>query len=348
MKKSKFLKTLGFSCMAVFMGSLTILGGCTTNLSTNNGNDLGANQTFTTTGLGLDPKNDPVIYTTESGIEIKYGGLDIEGTLGSGALKGYPYFTMGTYDNKPVNWVIIGRANDVTQNVHINGKESLLFSTWKNTSRATLSNYFMNNIFESTTPAGAAINAAIASKSYVVDDKIITTSLSSIKNTAEIDSGCVLALSEGALGSSVYAATPSPYTGSTLANYCEDLYEENLGLTTTEQNLIKPKTLKSGYLHLSPLREHLQSGEIPYHMFILAQNSFDTNWNFAGQNFLYETYLSFAQMNLSSNSHVRTTCQVYQSKDIYYFSASAGKGSWMGGAATESLSVRPAMVISVS
>ena len=27
-------------------------------------------------------------------------------------------------------------------------------------------------------------------------------------------------------------------------------------------------------------------------MFILAQNSFDTNWNFAGQNFLYETYLS--------------------------------------------------------
>ena len=106
MKKNKFLKTLGFSCMAVFMGSLTILGGCATSLSTNNGNDL---ETTTTSGLGLDPKNDPVVYTTDSGLEIKMSNAFATskgGTVTTTTNKGYSYtqdlssfyyFTMGTY-----------------------------------------------------------------------------------------------------------------------------------------------------------------------------------------------------------------------------------------------------------
>ena len=179
--QKKWAKSFCFACMAVFMGLLTVCGSACTPTQ----NNLSSSPPTSSSGvqvnpspLGLDPENDPVIYTTESGLEIKYGGLDIEGTLESGELKGYPYFTMGTYGGYAVNWVIIGRATDVTQNFHIDGVETVLFSNWKTNSMRRLSNYFMNNIFETTSPAGSAINSTTESKSYIVDDKIITTSLS--------------------------------------------------------------------------------------------------------------------------------------------------------------------------
>ena len=37
-----------------------------------------------------------------------------EGKLTSGALSGYPYFTMGTYSSKAVNWVIIGKSTTIS------------------------------------------------------------------------------------------------------------------------------------------------------------------------------------------------------------------------------------------
>ncbi|MBO5309867.1 MAG: hypothetical protein J6A98_01530 [Clostridia bacterium] len=55
------------------------------------------------TDLGLDPENDPVVYTTDYGLEIKYANA-----LTNTNLAGYTYFTLGEYDGTPVTWVILG------------------------------------------------------------------------------------------------------------------------------------------------------------------------------------------------------------------------------------------------
>ena len=230
MKKSKFLKTLGFSCMAIFMGSLTILGGCATNLPTNNGNDL---ETTTTSGLGLDPKNDPVVYTTQSGLEIKmsnatnkYSGTT---TLTSNTnysytqdLTSFYYFTMGTYSgtiytatsvsatysvsNEPVNWIILGLGNNT--GYFLDSVSANLFSTWKtNTSGLSHNNtngiaygpYFFEEIFESTTPAGSAISSELATKAYIME-KVKASIPVNPGNLNEIPEGCMLVLSEKLLG----------------------------------------------------------------------------------------------------------------------------------------------------
>lgn len=98
----------------------------------------------------------------------------------------------------------------------------------------------MNNIFETDSPAGNAINSITASKSYVVDDKIITTSLTSLTSNTEIPSGCVFVISEGTLGQSTFGSNIL-YEGSTVQAYCQNLYHTNLGLTDTQKALIKPQ-----------------------------------------------------------------------------------------------------------
>ena len=155
-KKNKFLKTTAVAVMACFMGLLTILSGCAptqtnTNLEENGlvegGSSSGVMQSAPSP-LGLDPENDPVIYTTESGLEIKFGGINVDASLASGALTGYPYFTMGTYSGYPVNWVIIGQnPNDVILSETIN---TFLFSAWKSGNQyqvgsvQTKAHYFFN------------------------------------------------------------------------------------------------------------------------------------------------------------------------------------------------------------
>ena len=50
--------------------------------------------------LNLDPKTDETIYTTDSGIEIKQHNINL-GTIG------VQYFTLGSYNGTPVNWLVV-------------------------------------------------------------------------------------------------------------------------------------------------------------------------------------------------------------------------------------------------
>ena len=351
----KIFKKLAFCSLAVCMGALTFLGtACSptqNNLSSENPTYSGEIVQSVQSPLGLDPKNDPVIYTTESGLEIKYGGLDIEGTLASGALSGYPYFTMGTYGGNAVNWVIIGRATDVTQNVQIDGTESVLFSNWKSNSICRLSNYFMKNIFETTTPAGSAINSVTASKSYVVDDKIITTSLTGRVSNSEISSGCVLALSEKCLGTTKYSPiTNNNYEGSGLQTYCQKLYNQTtanggLGLTSTQKNLIKPQNLVSA---CAPNQTTCTSST--QYMFPLAWEYKKDNGSLWGENFMLRTYLG---------TYTTSSSTLWVADQAWYTRGSNGtstnkyiiiqtSGSINSGASDNGYGVRPACVISLS
>ena len=73
-------------------------------------------------GLGLDPENDPIVATTDWGLDIKFhaageyqgaghlpGQKASNGNVSTAALKGYCYFTGGNYDGVTgLKWVIIG------------------------------------------------------------------------------------------------------------------------------------------------------------------------------------------------------------------------------------------------
>ena len=250
--KENQLKLKHFStfCLASFIALLTLFGtACTPTQSNTNQNT----STTTTTvqsapsALGLDPENDPIIYTTESGLEIKYGGIDLNASLASGALQGYPYFTMGTYSNKPVNWVIIGRNSNVT--TFNNPFSAKLFSSWLSTNNV-FAQYFKNNFYETSTPAGSAINSSTASNGFI-QDTAGAVSLSSVKdNDSEIPSGCVLAISEYCLGSSTYGSTVN-YNASNIRSYINTLYTSTLNIPENQKALLQPQTISSRWSNTS-------------------------------------------------------------------------------------------------
>ena len=347
MKKSKFLKPFSFTSLALLMGiagtmAFAPLGasqsvaGASEMVDQINTKADGENIKYAPSALGLDPENDPVIYTTESGLEIKYGGESVSDKVASGPLAGYPYFTMGTYNGYAVNWVIIGRNTNDT--VFTSAISAHLYSTWKtnnNVSSATYATkgyYFFNNTYETTTPAGNAINGVVPSKSYVAD---VTKATKSVVANAEVPSGCVLAISECCLGYSYFNCTSAAsstynakgsynfgsryrYIGSagksdgagdtitystnpgTLFTYVNNLYSNNLGLTTAQKNMIQGQKLKTAYPNNGSGPAYLDTydtdGNTIYNLFPLADFKAGTFYNQSSnpgdENFLMSTYLT--------------------------------------------------------
>ena len=347
--KRKFLKTFSFSALALLMGTAGVFafaplgagaqGGALASASEMvdqiNTKADGENIKYAPSPLGLDPENDPVIYTTESGLEIKYGGLDVNASLGSGNLKGYPYITMGTYNGYAVNWVIIGRAPDT--NTFNSSITSFLFSTWTGKTNYNYNKYFLSNVYETITPAGTAIKTTTSSKSYVMDN--YSVNLSHIVNNSEIPSGCVLAFSECCLGYSYFNSTSaanstydspgsnntggryryrssSTYsnttqltltystTGSTLYTNVTNLYSSKLGLTDAQKNLIQPQKLNTLYTNNTTpyLDTYSTDGNTLYNLFPLAGYK-DYNGGYTGstpgnENFILTTYLKKCRIML--------------------------------------------------
>ena len=397
-KKSKIFKTISFSSLALLMSiagtmAFSPLGAGPSVASANEMVDQintkadGENIKYAPSALGLDPENDPVIYTTESGLEIKYGGLDLNASLGSGPLKGYPYFTMGTYSSKAVNWIIIGRNSNLT--TFNNAIQNYLFSTWKNKTSAIYNKYFFGNTYETTTPAGSAINTAVSSKSYIQDFEKI--SLSSITTNSEIPSGCVLAISECVLyscwfnassGASAFNSTTAntskggryryaasnahcsqnasfTYSGTAGTLYTEmlNLYNTNLGLTTAQQNLIQGQKLNTYYMNgrTEYLETYSTDGNTLHKFFPLAtyraQNG--TNPSVGTESFDIGDYLN--------TDALRVAYQIGTSTARAYWGRTGGQGGYaysakfMGdtGTPTEarannSWGVRPACVIKLA
>ena len=242
--KRKFLKTFSFTSLALLMGIAGTMAfaplGATTPLASASTMDQintkvdGENIKYAPSALGLDPENDPVVYTTDSGLEIKMSnafatskGGTVTTTTNTGYtytqnLSNFYYFTMGTYSgtiytaknktetysvsNEPVNWIILGLGANT--GYFLDTVSANLFSTWKtnisglphnNTNGITYGQYFFQNIFENTTPAGTAINGVVPSKSYVME-KVRASIPVNPGNLNEIPEGCMLVLSEKLLG----------------------------------------------------------------------------------------------------------------------------------------------------
>ena len=347
MKKSKLLKSFGFANLAIFMGATGIfafapLGASSSVASANEMVDQintkadGENIKYAPSALGLDPKNDPVIYTTESGLEIKFGGIDVEFSLASGALTGYPYFTMGTYGGYAVNWVIIGRNSDVT--ALYTEIESYLFSVWKANELNTFGQYFFNSQYENLTPAGTSINQDVQTKAYVTDNETISLTKKNIVTNDEIPSGCVLVISECNLGTSVFNATASNQstylrtyargsryryqsdngdgntwnnkTNGNLYTAITNLYTNGLGLTNEEKALIQPQKLITKYSakysnNGTSEAETITGGDILHDTYETDGNTLyhffplAIGWTGASENFVLSTYLKSNALKVS-------------------------------------------------
>ena len=212
--------------------------------------------------LELDPENDPVICTTESGLEIKYAQATIDnnyygpGTAGEisspSGLSGYAYLSMGTYDNKPINWIIIGyNRPSTTVTMTWSGNFALAFSKYLADPMAYGS--FAGSL-ETTSDAGSIISSA-SSNGIIWAYKALTIALdysSAQNNTSELSEGEFLVISADTLGSTIFHGSSNIYyknssTYSTLWSRMQALYYPNksnsAGFTASEATLIVPKTL---------------------------------------------------------------------------------------------------------
>lgn len=229
--KLKVLKIIGASGLALFMwaGMLsgTIISACST-VTTNSATiftneDLIAQEQLLAGELKFDHQNDLVIYTTQSGIDIKYhnshpGSGHVDDSI-SPYLSGYIYLTIGGMD-----YVFIGVNSNSKKNQSVNTQIDQIGGVSTD-----------HNIFTGLdkTPAGLAIlqdffNTAIINTNNDIDN--------------ELEIGQVLCWSVSTTGVSVTGA--AGYEGSGLQSYCNGLYET---LTDSEKSLVVPVSFKSAY-----------------------------------------------------------------------------------------------------
>ena len=256
----KFLKTFSFTSLALLMGIAGTIAFAPLGASPSvaNASEMvdqintkadGENIKYAPSALGLDPENDPVIYTTESGLEIKFGGVSVNNSITTSKLAGYPYFTLGKYSGYDVNWIIFGRNPSDT--VFVDKISEYVYSTWKSNSASSatiepLGTYFFNNVAETKTPAGLAIDTNSASRGQVSD---LSTSTQTIFADSNVPQGTVLVISECVLFNTQFrtSSAAANYKGSNLQTKMEELYTSGLGLTDAQKNLFVPQTIENYY-----------------------------------------------------------------------------------------------------
>ena len=286
MKKSKLFKTISFSSLALLMGiagtmAFTPLGASPNNLA------KASEMVESTTEQGLitPKKDDQVIYTTESGLEIKWGNAmpkSFSGTLPnqSGYLRGFPYFTTQA-GSTTYEWVILG-FNIVDFESPVMTWEQVLGSNFN---------------FESNSPAGQAIAREILFHFMVANASQSDTVM---KNNTEIPHGSFLVLSNKVLESGAYNTVVNSsgsyksgsYTGNEdIAKAMEAYYMNgSWGLSQIKDSI--------DLVSLSTYTNIYNAGWVTQttskHIFPLASH--------ASSNFYYGNYLTLEQMKLTSKS----------------------------------------------
>ena len=325
------------ACLAILLCGISIFGAACSPPPKVNQNTTSTTNSESVSPFGLYPEKDPIIYTTESGLDIKFGG----GTLSNGSLSGYTYVTMANR-----NWVIIGRSTSF-------GK----FNLWTYAQKLAKPN---DSIYADNTVAGNAIWNDNITKDPIQGNYSISGTLTiSSKEVAngEIPSGCVLVISENNITTSTFTSLAfenlgTNYNGSvdyssnvcslrTLINgYCTSS-GSSLGFTSAERALIKHQTLKTTYINTS--KTTVTTTLSTQYLFPLATGS-------TSQNFRIETYLSNdALRKINNNYWLRTGENAYSSNmfysRVYYVT---GSGGFTHYTSSSKYGVRPAFVLSLA
>ena len=247
----KLLKVVCGMGLAVLMGAMAFLGAaCTPNSAATSGPQGaqgaagtadGGSNTSPSNPFNLSPETDPTLFTTQSGINIKFGGAT--GTVASGGLTGYSYVTMGTYNGSPVNWVIIG----------YNSSLSYLFSG----EVIVGGNGLLDDTIDNS-PAGEAIKNNNNYMAY------------GVQNDTELHAGEVLVISQNIISKGPYAGSSGNYNSSSSKNSCQSLYDNDLGLSDAYKSLIQPQNLTNTYYNGSST----SNNQYIFLLAGLAQNNF--------------------------------------------------------------------------
>ena len=319
MKKKKHLKIFAASSLALIMSAGVLCGvlapvGATSASSAANLAGVAQSPDRAQSESLITPKeDDPVIFTTESGVEIKYAN-----SLSNSNLAGYTYFTMGKYIRSTtnvtynINWVIIGYDPSVERFVGD-------FSGDLYQNAGLVQGGFSQTSTIDHTPAGNAI----AREMYAIS--------SLAKPNDEIGDGCVLCFSQLALASNAFGSNNN-YKDSDLQTFMINLYENNLNLEVWQKNMIVPQDLKQTFGASS-------SSEVKQQYFFPLSAR--------GEKFDIHYYLNDQSLRIAY-SMIDNTASAYwlrsgQSGSQYAFVDETGYTGWGG---TYNLSgVRPAFVL---
>ena len=307
--------------------------------------------------IKLDPENDPVICTTESGLEIKYAmainlgtgtQYETDASIPAGSatspsgLSGYAYLKMGNY-----NWIIIGyNTSSTSTTVNYNYNGTMDFATYL----ASPSSYkSFAGSFEKSSDAGLAISNA-GSNGLMWANYALSVALSyskAVKNTSELNSGEALVFCQSIIGEkTVFSSSQysTNYNGSTLQSVIRNLYypstsKNEAGFTTGEAALIVPKTLKSLAVYDgTSLVSHTE------YLFPLA-----SNWKYT----VNESFRIIKYLPTSSDQtyHPHSCSRQYWLRSAgngqYYVSTISSTGAEQISRPNVSYYVRPAMVIKI-
>ena len=227
MKKKKLFKIFAAGSLAVLMGTGILCGSLmpinTIYSKTSTSEDISVTpqEQLLAGTLELDPENDPVVYTTDYGLEIKYANALTY-------LTGYTYFTAGG-----VNWVIIGY--DLSMSGYV--------GDWSgHVEKGQIQGNFSQSDTIDKTPAGLAIKKEMFAISSLA------------KPNEEIGDGCVLCLAEKHVNSdgvqfNTSTSVGNNYKGSNLEKYInETIYGGTSELSLALQALpIAPQKLTTLY-----------------------------------------------------------------------------------------------------
>ena len=360
MKKRKIFKTLALSSLAVVMAAGGIFAFAPIGANASEGIET----TTERVGLIEAKVDDPVIYTTEYGLEIKFGNaVSASATMNSGNLTGFPYFTT-TKNGTEYIWVIIGRNANV--NILTNALSAHLYSTWKATNsvvNGTFAKYYFENI-DSFSPAGATLNSVLATKAYIQDKVLNNTP----KTSTEIPSGCVLALANTATtGLQVWSS-----------GHWDNAYSYDASLNNNSQGKNNTREVCDNYytndtFGFGPNLSSLQSTTLTQYgvfwssAYTLGSHSYitqfgNTTTSFATtgtvsqyffplgnhttyDNFRWQTYLTADQVKTSVNVWARTSTAL---NDGAYYITTSGETGTDGDYQASIAAVRPACVIKLS
>ena len=348
-KKNKALKTFGFTSLALLMGAAGMFAFAPLGTSPNNLASASEIETATieTGGLIVPKADDPVIYTTESGLEIKYGNITpivLGGgnekssfeNMPSGNLNGFPYFTTQS-GSATYSWVIIGRNSGISSNIIDVSYDTLANWRAKTTESPTYKNFF-ESTYETYSPAGALItNHNVLNDFTARKFEEIYSNFSSLKtNDAEIPAGCVLVVSNDCVATGAYNITRGTYYGSgagvagyrysstyygdeTIAVAMENYYKnKNFGLDKV-YNKIQTRTVStySYYLDESNTGHALKTFSTTVHLFPFGMNS--------SSSYYWANYLTANQVKCSTNQWVRgrvDTTDEFTGTGPYYMQSS--------------------------
>ena len=351
-QKRKLLKIIGASSLAFFMGIGTLCGvliapmGAT---SASNAGDLAAlaqsadraqeewSAGIMSGNLNLDPENDPVVWVTDNGFEIKSHNVSVSSGTTTVSTVSYKYVTLGSW-----NWIIIGYSTK-SLNQSISGVVNVANTSYSDYISITDTTNIVNKLGTDTTDAGSIIKSASLEKNariYIsgvsVPTKLKTIFTNAVGNT-EIPYGCVLCLCAGTTGTSIYEDSKTYkayFPGSDLDTAMTTVYNS---ISSAAGGAIQSTSLTTYWYNGSAATKYTHSE----YLFPLACSTYWSNYS---QNYCVETYLnSDAKRNIDFAWWLRSG---YSSNSYSaYFVNTAGGLYVFGDYVSTSFYVRPAFVL---